>query len=113
MKRFSVICICLALNGGTSAAGQKVFEGDEAAALRCANMIALTGIALGGAELISVPEKDVMIALSFLILELHVTGTRSQKLAALEVMQARRSPEATLKDYRDNAQRCLKRFPIN
>ncbi len=112
MKRLCAVVLCLAL-GSAAAAGQKVYKDDEAAALRCANMIALTGVALGGAELISLEEQDVMLALAVLILDRHVSGTQAQKFAALKQMQNRRSPEATLEDYRSNAQHCLERFPIN
>lgn len=100
---------------GTAGVGaaQTVYEGDEAAALRCANMIALTGIALGGAELISPQDREVMVGLAGLILDRHVGGTRAQKLRALEIMQSRRGPEATLLDYQDNVRHCLARFPIN
>lgn len=112
MKRLGALVLCLALGSG-AAAGQKVYKDDEAAALRCANMIALTGVALGGTDLISPEEQDIMLALAVLILERHVSGTQDQKFEALEQMQNRRSPEATLEDYRKNAQHCLERFPIN
>lgn len=91
----------------------QVYEGSEAAALRCSNTLALTAVALSGAGLISVREKEVMLGVTVLILERHVSGTWRQKKAALKVMRDRRSVPDTLEDYRKNAFRCLRQFPIN
>ena len=93
MRRLFATFLCVSLGTG-ALAGQKIYEGEEAVALRCANMIALTGVAI-------------------LILERHLSGTPAQKLAALRKMQERRTPEATLDDYRNNVQECMRRFPIN
>ncbi|NNE51572.1 MAG: hypothetical protein HKN30_04130 [Sulfitobacter sp.] len=97
----------------SSAQAARVYEGSEAAALRCANTLALTAVALSGAGLISEAEKEVMLGVTVLILERHVTGTWAQKKRALAVMRDRRSVEETLDDYRQNALRCLRQFPIN
>lgn len=94
-------------------AGQRVYEGKEAAALRCANTLALTAVALSDAELIGDAEKEVLLGVTVLILERHVTGTWSEKKAAMAVMRDRRSVIDTLEDYRRNAARCLQQFPIN
>ena len=91
----------------------KVYEGSEAAALRCANTLALTAVALARADLIGEDEKEVMLGVTVLILERHVSGTWRQKKAALKVMRDRRSVPDTLDDYRANAVRCLRQFPIN
>lgn len=94
-------------------AKQRVYEGTEASALRCANTIALTAVALSAAERISEPEKEVLLGVTVLILERHVSGTWQQKKAAMAVMRDRRSIEDTLDDYQRNAGRCLQQFPIN
>lgn len=99
--------------GGPVAAAEKVYEGSEAAALRCSNTLALTAVALAGAELISPEEKEVMLGVTVLILERHVSGTWAQKKAAMAVVRDRRSVADTLEDYRRNAARCLGQFPIN
>ena len=91
----------------------KVYEGSEAAALRCSNTLALTAVALARADLIGEDEKEVMLGVTVLNLERHVSGTWSQKKAALKVMRDRRSVPDTLDDYRANAVRCLRQFPIN
>jgi hypothetical protein len=91
----------------------KVYEGSEAAALRCSNTLALTAVALARADLIGEDEKEVMLGVTVLILERHVSGTWRQKKAALKVMRDRRSVPDTLDDYRANAVRCLRQFPIN
>lgn len=96
-----------------SLAGQRIYEGREAAALRCSNTLALTAVALSAADLIGEPEKEVMLGVTVLILERHVSGTWQQKKAALRVMRDRRSVPDTLEDYRRNATRCLQQFPIN
>jgi hypothetical protein len=91
----------------------KVYEGSEAAALRCANVMALTAVALEDAGRIGEIEKEVMLGISFLILEGHVSGSWPQKKAALEVVRDRRGVEETLKDFESMAERCLRQFPIN
>ncbi|WP_235190218.1 hypothetical protein [Sulfitobacter mediterraneus] len=91
----------------------RTYEGEEAAALRCANMLALTAVTLAGADLIGDQEKEVMLGVTVLILERHVSGTWRQKKAALEIVRDRRSFPDTLDDYRRNAARCLAQFPIN
>ncbi|QFT59319.1 hypothetical protein FIU94_10830 [Sulfitobacter sp. THAF37] len=101
------------LAAGPVAAAEKVYEGQEAAALRCSNTLALTAVALAGADLIGEAEKEVMLGVTILILERHVSGTWAQKKAAMAVIRDRRSVEDTLDDYRRNAARCLSQFPIN
>jgi hypothetical protein len=58
-------------------------------------------------------EKEVMLGITILILERHVSGTWAQKKAALAIMRDRRSVEETIEDYQRNAARCLQQFPIN
>ena len=108
-----VLALALALCATQAHAAQRVYEGDEAAALRCANMMAFTGVTLHGAGLMPEPEKDVLIGISVLILERHVSGTWAEKKRAMEAMRDRRDVDATLADYQRNAPRCLVRFPIN
>jgi hypothetical protein len=91
----------------------RVYEGEEAAALRCANTLALTAVTLAQAQMIGEAEKEVMLAVTLLILERHVSGSWQQKKAALTVMRDRRSVEDTLEDYQRNAAQCLRQFPIN
>ena len=98
---------------GAATAGTRVYEGREAAALRCANTLALTAVALSAAELIGEGEKNVMLGVTVRILDRHVEGTWAQKRAAMEVMRDRRSVPDTLEDYRRIAERCLVQFPIN
>ena len=104
----------LALTGSEALAqAQRIYEGHEAAAIRCSNTLALTAVALSRAKLIGDAEKDVMLSVTLLILERHVSGTWTQKKAAMAVMRDRRSVIDTLDDYRRNAARCLQQFPIN
>ena len=91
----------------------RTYEGSEAAALRCSNTLALTAVALNRANMIGEQEKDIMLGVTYLILERHVGGTWQQKKAAMAVMRDRRSVPDTLNDYRKNAARCLRQFPIN
>lgn len=107
------LVLVFSVAAGPGMAAEKVYEGKEAAALRCSNTLALTAVALAGAELISVEEKEVMLGVTILILERHVSGTWAQKKAAMAVVRDRRSVTDTLEDYRRNAARCLSQFPIN
>tara|TARA_R110002049_G_scaffold142277_2_gene304130 strand:+ start:4113 stop:4463 length:351 start_codon:yes stop_codon:yes gene_type:complete len=95
------------------ASAGRVYEGDEAAALRCANTLALTAVALSAAELIGEDEKEVILGITVRILDRHVSGTWRQKKAAMVQMRDRRGVVDTLEDYRRNAGQCLKQFPIN
>jgi len=108
----SAVLLSLCITAPAQAQG-RVYEGTEAAALRCANTLAMTALALSRAELIGDAEKTIMLDVTLLILERHVSGTWAQKKAALAVMRDRRSIEDTLDDYRRNAARCLRQFPIN
>ncbi len=81
--------------------------------MRCANMLAYTAVTLARAEMIGTDEKNIMLGVTVLILERHVSGTRAQKKAAMVVMRDRRDIDTTLADYRRNAARCLVQFPIN
>jgi hypothetical protein len=108
-----VLALLLMLSAGTASATQRVYEGDEAMAIRCANMMAFTGMTLNRAGLMPDAEKDVLIGISVLILERHVSGTWVQKKRAMETMRDRRDVDATLTDYQRHAPLCLRRFPIN
>lgn len=111
MRLAALVCALIWL--APVAQAQKVYEGEEAAALRCANALALTGVALSKAGRIPEAEKDVLLSVSLLMLERHVTGTWAQKKSALRVMKDRRTAVETLEDYRRNAEKCLRQFPIN
>ena len=106
------MCV-LALGWSSTEAASKRYEGTEAAALRCAHIMALTAVALSDTGRIGEAEREVMLGISFLILEQHVSGTWAQKKAALEVVRDRRSVDETLDDFEDLAQQCLRDFPIN
>jgi hypothetical protein len=105
--------LVLLLTASNASAAERVYDGDEAAALRCANMMAMTGVTLNGAGVMGDAEKDVLIGVSILILENHVSGNWNTKKRALKVMRDRRDLDETLLDYQRNALGCLKRFPIN
>ncbi len=111
MKRLVAFCAGLICVAAPLAA--RTYEGEEAAALRCANTLAFTAVTLGRAEMIGEGEKNVMLGITVLILERHVSGTRAEKKAAMQVMRDRRDIDATLWDYRRNAAKCLVQFPIN
>lgn len=108
-----ILIVLLLVLAGSVSAGQRIYEGDEAAAIRCANMMAMTGITLNAIGLMGDPEKDVLVGISVLILERHVSGSWTEKKRAMEAMRDRRDVDATLEDYQRNAPGCLKRFPIN
>lgn len=110
------MCACAVLvcaMAGPVPAAQKIYAGSEAAALRCANIVALTAVALNNAGRIGDAEKEVMLGISFLILEGHVSGSWQQKREALAVIRDRRNVEETLADFERFAQKCLRDFPIN
>ncbi|MEP2640516.1 hypothetical protein [Roseobacter sp.] len=95
------------------AADQKTYAGEEAAALRCANTLAFTAIALEQSGGIGPLERDVMLDITVGILAGHVTGTWRQKKAALRVVRDRRDPLETVEDFQRFAYQCLVQFPVN
>lgn len=107
------VFLCAALICAGPALAARTFSGEEAAALRCANMLAYTAVTMARADMIGNDEKEVMLGITVLILERHVSGTRAEKKAAMAVMRDRRDIDQTLDDYRDNAAKCLVQFPIN
>ncbi|UWR23590.1 hypothetical protein [Sulfitobacter sp. S190] len=108
------LLVGLVLCGMTSPVqAARTYEGQEASALRCANMMATTGITLHASDLMTATERDVLLSISILMLERHVSGTWAEKKRALAVVRDRRDLEETLMDYQRNAPICLKRFPIN
>lgn len=111
MKRLIAFCAGLLCVSAPLAA--RTYAGEEAAALRCANTLAYTAVTLARAEMLGEDEKNVMLGITVLILERHVSGTRAEKKAAMGVMRDRRDIDETLKDYRRNAAKCLVQFPIN
>ncbi len=94
-------------------AQQKTYEGEEAAALRCANTMAFTAVALESTGRIGALEKDVMLDITVRILVEHVSGTWAQKKAALRVVRDRRDVLETFDDFERFANQCLRQFPIN
>lgn len=114
MRTLSRVAALLVFLMSTPALAEaKRYEGEEAAALRCAHIMALTAVALSDAGGIGEAEKEVMLGISFLILESHVSGTWAQKKAALEIVRDRRNVTDTLEDFERYAEQCLRDFPIN
>lgn len=114
MKHVASLIALVVLGCAVAAGAQaKTYEGEEAAALRCANTLAFTAVALEGSGRLGEPEKEVMLGITVLILERHVSGTWAQKRAALEIVRDRRDVIETLDDFEQLAQRCLRQFPIN
>ncbi|WP_299678842.1 hypothetical protein [uncultured Roseobacter sp.] len=111
--RGALCALVLVLSAGPVLAGQKTYSGEEAAALRCANTLAFTAVALESSGGISSLEKDVMLDITVRILAEHVSGTWRQKKDALRVVRDRRDVLETLDDFRRFANQCLLQFPIN
>ena len=111
--RLACIAGLLMLVTSQSAEAGRTYEGREAAALRCSNLLSITAVVLSEAEEISKVERDIMLFATVAILERHVSGTRAEKQRALAVVRERRTLLETLEDYQRNAQRCLRQFPIN
>ncbi|WP_298972524.1 hypothetical protein [uncultured Roseobacter sp.] len=103
----------LSLWAAPLSAQQKTYEGEEAAALRCANTMAFTAVALESTGRIGALEKDVMLDITVRILVEHVSGTWAQKKAALRVVRDRRDVLETFDDFERFANQCLRQFPIN
>ncbi|TMM55629.1 hypothetical protein FDT80_05600 [Sulfitobacter sabulilitoris] len=99
--------------GPAAALEARTYTGSEAAALRCANTLAYTASALEAAGRMRPVDKEIMLAITVLILERHVSGTWPQKKAALKIVRDRRDLEQTFADFERYAAQCLVQFPIN
>lgn len=108
----AMVLSLLLVVAGSAEAGQRVYKGREAAALRCADMIAQTAVTLYDAGMMDRNDSRAMMAVTVLILEHHVSGTRSEKMRALKEVRKRHSTSETLEDYKRHALDCVKRFPI-
>ena len=75
--------------------------------------MALTAVALFETGQHSEDEKQVLLGITVLILDRHVSGTWQQKKAALRLVRDRRDVEQTLADFQQFATQCLRQFPIN
>ncbi|WP_246227812.1 hypothetical protein [Roseobacter ponti] len=109
--RVPLTAMMLCLVAGVAEA--RTYAGEEAAALRCANTMAFTAVALEDTGRMSEAEKDVLLGITVLILENHVSGTWQQKKAALAVVRDRRDVFETLEDFERFAEQCFRQFPIN
>lgn len=103
----------LIVSTSPAVAEPKVYEGEEAAALRCANTMAFTAVALESTGGIGAAEKQVMLDITVRILVDHVSGNWAQKKAALAIVRDRRDPFETFEDFERFANQCLRQFPIN
>ncbi|MGB7244984.1 MAG: hypothetical protein WBC93_23230 [Sulfitobacter sp.] len=112
MRRSGIIAAFAIVLAGQPVAALE-YKGQEAAALRCANMLAMTGVALGSTGKIPEVEQKVILGMSVLILDRHVSGTWSQKKAALRVVRGRRTALETFTEFKKYAGKCLEQFPIN
>ena len=101
------------LLAGAIGAHARIYEGSEAAALRCADMLLIAVVELENRGELPEVQRDVMLLIAASILDRHVSGTRQQKEAALWALRERRTPEQTLLDFERLSVRCLEQFPIN
>jgi len=103
--------VALALTAGTMAEA-RTYSGPEANALRCANTLSFTAVAMFEAGMISANDRDAMILYSVMILDRYVSGSQEQKMAGLEAMANHYGFEGTLEDFADNADNCIRMFPV-
>lgn len=106
-------CASVVLILAATAGVARTYEGREAAALRCANLMAYTAVLMESAGQIPKNQQKAMLQVTILILERHVSGSWAEKKAALAIVRDRRDMNQTLEDYQRNAAKCLAQFPIN
>ncbi|MGC3936505.1 hypothetical protein ACOTTU_01740 [Roseobacter sp. EG26] len=103
----------LSVGAGAVSAEQRTYSGQEAAALRCANTLAFTAVALESSGRLGEAEKEIMLDITVRILDRHVSGTWRQKKEALRIVRDRRDVIETFEDFERYANQCLVQFPIN
>ena len=108
-----LLCCALLASALAMPVAARVYQGQEAAALRCANTMALTAVALDSVGRLGEDEKNVLLGITVLILERHVGGTWSQKKEAMSIVRDRRALHETLEDFERFAAQCIQQFPIN
>ena len=109
--RFGIwVCVFLMLLPVSAAA--KVYQGKEAAALRCAAILSVIPSAAARAGEIS--QKDVRIfhVASAVIITRYVSGDERQRQRAFTTVMQRYTPEEHLRDFHGKAGTCLRQFPI-
>ena len=115
MKAFSrglALVVLGSVLAGPAVADRRVYAGEEAEALKCAFVIGMTITAAERAGIVSTRDKELAQLYSAMILNRYVSGTESQKLAALKAVGQRRSPARTLEEFRKQGRYCMKRFPL-
>ena len=105
------LCLTLALPH-SARAERRVYQGSEAEALKCAYLFSHSAVVMEKGGYIPAKDRDVLIAVSGLILQRYVGGTEAQKLRALRAVGSRRNTVSTLLQFRDESRYCFKRFPI-
>ncbi|MDJ0821214.1 MAG: hypothetical protein QNJ09_05285 [Paracoccaceae bacterium] len=108
----ALLGLALLLASALPAEARRVYAGEEAQALKCAWIISATATALEQAEVISTRDMEVSIAVSARMLQLYVSGTERQKLAALEAVGDRRDIKTTLGEFQRESRACLRKFPV-
>jgi len=104
------LCVCLLILPVATAA--KVYQGSEAAALRCAAILSVIPSAAARAGEIS--QKDVRIfhVASAVIITRYVSGDERQRQRAFTTVMQRYTAEEHLRDFHSKAGTCLRQFPI-
>lgn len=105
------LAIVASLAVPADAQSRRVYAGEEAKALKCAWIIANTATLLEKLALISTRDKEVSYAISTRMLQIYVSGTERQKLAALKAVGDRRDLQTTVKEFQTQAKACIRRFP--
>jgi len=111
--RIALVVALLTAASAATAGERKVYEGDEATALKCAFVISATANTLETAGFLGRNYARGANVISFAILQKYVSGTERQKLAALKAVGARRDVARTLSEFQAEAKACLRKFPID
>ncbi|WP_238368031.1 hypothetical protein [Mesobacterium pallidum] len=111
MRRLTLamgLALCVA---APAQAERRVYAGEEAAALKCAWIVAASVSMAERAGLTSTRNKEFAQLYAAIVLQRYVSGTDRQKMAALKAVSERRSPQQTVDEFMRQADDCLRQFP--
>ncbi len=94
-------------------AERRVYSNDEAEALKCVYLLSFTAAFMERQGLLGTRDKEVLFALSAIMLQKYVSGTQRQKLLGVEAVGKRRNTRQTLEQFQKQSKYCARRFPVN
>ncbi|MFK7877217.1 MAG: hypothetical protein AB8B71_15790 [Paracoccaceae bacterium] len=105
---FFALGLCLA----GPATANKVYQGREAAALRCAAILSVVPSAAARAGYLQQDQVRAFHIVSTMIMTRYVSGDPQQKGQAFNTVMQRYTFNEHIRDFRTKSSACMKQFPV-